>query len=420
MILGLMKGSTERIVITGRGVLAGSLHSVQEVWSRTLSEERVSGDLPDDPSLASLAGLPAGDALILARHQLLALAAVEAAWRDAGLPADRNRIRGEGEKTRHPRYGCVSGSSLGGLAAMEEETSAPGYRPTPYALSRWRGNAVGAVTTLRYGLGAPDFSLNSASATGAQALFLAATMIRTGLADLVVAVASDGPLPPRLAGTMRRNGSVARDGSSAPLSAGRSGMHPSCGAACLILESASHAAARGARPVAEWIGGSCMNEARHLMAPEDSGGVAGEAIGDLLHRSGLQPGGIDWISLHATGTTRFDRAEILGLGKVFAGGLPWISAFKRVTGHALGASGLIEAALLAEGLSVGTVPPWPSGIDASFGIPDRKSSTAPRPRTALQLAQGMGGTIVLNLLGAVGQEAVLEDGRGSDFRTTPA
>jgi 3-oxoacyl-(acyl-carrier-protein) synthase len=398
MIPGLMIGTQGRIFVSGRGVLLGSMDSVRGIWQRVVSGERIPGELPTGPELAARAGLPSGDTLILAQHQLLALAAVEEAFREAGLPAERNRLRGEGKKQRHPRWGCVGGSSLGGLAAMEKETSVPGYRPSPYSLSRWRGNSVAAVTALRHGLGGAVIPVNSASATGAQALFLAGTMILSGAADLMVAVVSDIALPPRLAGTMRRNGSVAAAPSSLPLSAGRSGMHPSAGAACIILESEAHAAGRGRLPLACWEGGSSVNEALHLLAPEDAGSVAGEEMISLLRRHGRVRGDVDWVSLHATGTPRFDAAEIRGLGIAFPDRLPWISAFKRVTGHALGASGLIEAALLAEGLSRGAVPPWPGGTDPELRIAEREPSVAPVPHTALQLAQGMGGTVVINLL----------------------
>jgi hypothetical protein len=67
----------------------------------------------------------------------------------------------------------------------------------------------------------------------------------------------------------------------------------------------------------------------------------------------------------------------------------------------LGASGLLEAALLAEGLNTRSVPPWPSGIDPALRIDDRDLSDQPRPERALQIAQGMGGTVVLNLFSAV-------------------
>ena len=89
------------------------------------------------------------------------------------------------------------------------------------------------------------------------------------------------------------------------------------------------------------------------------------------------------------------------LGRVFPETLPWISGFKRHAGHTLSASGLIEASLLVEGLRRGMVPPWPGGIDPTLGFPTVPPAVSPVPRTALQLGQGMGGDVVVNLLASV-------------------
>lgn len=269
-------------------------------------------------------------------------------------------------------------------------------RLSPYALSRWRANSVGAVTSLRYGLGGADFSLNSASATGAQSLFIGASMIRAGMADAVVVVAAD-PFPtPRILETMTRNGSVAKEGDSLPLTSGRSGMTPVEGAGCLILESEEYLNSRAGIPLAEWIGGECANEAYHLMAPNNEALVLEKVLAQCVSEKEQ----IDWISLHATGTPRFDRAEITALQRFFKKGLPWITSFKRITGHALGASGLIEGALLCQGLNKGEVPPWPTDIDPSLDL-EKTPRRDPVPELALQVAQGMGGTVVVNLLKSV-------------------
>jgi 3-oxoacyl-(acyl-carrier-protein) synthase len=110
---------------------------------------------------------------------------------------------------------------------------------------------------------------------------------------------------------------------------------------------------------------------------------------------------VDWVSLHATGTPRFDATEIACLQRVWGGNLPLISAMKRTTGHALAASGLLEAALLAEGLRLGTLPPWPKNLDPALGLPISPSLPTQKPELALQIGQGMGGTVVVNLLGHV-------------------
>jgi len=392
----------QRVFITGSAVLSGSVDRVSGLWALALNDRKVQGCIPGDHELSARMGLPPGDASILSRHQILALAVADQAWRTAGLGGGRNRLRGEGAKESNRNFGCVGGSSLGGLVAMEEDFEArPDKRFSPYALSRWRGNAVGSVVALRHGLSGCVLSLNAASATGAQLLWMAGTLIRGGSAEAVVAVAADQSASPGIAAAMGRNGSVSKDGNSAPLSVERSGMTPSEGAACLILESAAHAAARAARPLAEWLGGESRNESRHLQAPDPEGKTLEEMIRRSLEGFSPDGGGTDWISLHATGTNRYDAVEASVVRRVFGEKLPWISAFKRTTGHALSASGLMEAALLVEGLRAGDVPPLPSGIDESLDLGIPAGAQPPVPRVALQIGQGMGGDVVVNVLGGI-------------------
>ena len=397
-----MAAEQQRVFITGSAVLSGSVDRVDALWSLAKSDRKVQGATPADSELSVRAGLASGDASILSRHQILALAVADQAWKNAGLRSARNRLRGEGAKESLPQFGCVGGSSLGGLVSMEQDfESRPDKRFSPYALSRWRGNAVSSVVALRHGLSGTVLSLNAASASGAQILWMAGTLIRGGIVDAVVAVAADQSPSQGIASAMGRNGSVAKNGDSAPLSGARSGMNPSEGAACLILESEKHAAARSAKVLAEWLGGASRNEARHLQAPDPEGKTLEEMI--LRSQEEILPGGksVDWVSLHATGTNRYDNVEASVLKRVFGKKIPWISAFKRTTGHALSASGLLEAALLAEGLRFGDVPPLPSGIDESLGLAFPEANPQPVPRIALQIGQGMGGDVVVNLLGAI-------------------
>lgn len=391
----------ERVFVTGSGVLSGSSDHPGSLWDLARSGLKSPVEIPENDVLSDRIGLGSGDASILARHQLLALHAVESAWSVAGLGPERNRIRGEGARHRHSRFGCIGGSSLGGLVAMERDLEEPrSAKLSPYAISRWRGNSVGAAVSLRHGLGGSVLSLNAASATGAQILWLAGSMIRGGMADLVVAVAAD-PYPSELVGkALGRNGSVAKNVASAPLSPGRSGMIPAEGAACLILEGEAHLANRGGVPLAEWLGGGCLNEAYHLQAPDPDGATLEGLVRDVLRE--IPSSRPDWVSLHATGTTRFDSVEAEVIQRLFGERMPWISAFKGVTGHALSASGLLEAALLVEGLKRGEVPPLPKDVDESLGLNLPFGITPPVPKTALQIAQGMGGDVVVNLLGNAG------------------
>ena len=386
-----------RVWITGASILAGGSSEVSRVWEALSKDEVIALEAPPVIELAAGAALDSGDARIVSRTQLLALSVVERAWAAAGLPAQRNKLRGEGRKIRHSRIGVVAGSSLGGLSAMEHDIPGGGT-PPPYALSRWRGNSVAAAVALRFGCGGADFSTNAASATGAQTLYLAAMLIRAGVLDAVVSVAADEAPLGRVLAAMQSNGSVAHSVEARPLGALRNGMKPCEGAACLILESETHARSRGVEPLGEWLSGAAANEARHFLAPDPEGEALSELLGQILVRSEMPDSGKLWALLHATGTPRFDGIEIACLRRFFGGSFPWITAVKRTTGHALGASGLIEAVMAVEGFRRKAVPCWPSNTDPALALDSARPPVPPRPDSALLIGQGMGGTVVLNLL----------------------
>lgn len=386
-----------RVWITGKSVLAGGSPEIGRVWEALAKDEVLTLAPPSLSELSSEAGLDSGDARIVSRTQLLALSVAERAWRQAHLPDPRNKLRGEGEKIRYARIGVVAGSSLGGLCAMDHDL-ATGGEPSPYALSRWRGNSSAAAVALRFGCGGADFSTNAASATGAQTLYLAAMLVRSGVLDAVVAVAADEAPTPGVLEAMHSNRSVSHSPEARPLGVLRKGMKPCEGAACLILESEAHARARGVEPIGEWLAGAAGNESRHFLAPDPEGEVLGELLAQILGRPELGDSQKLWALLHATGTPRFDGIEIACLRRFFGGGLPWVTAVKRTTGHALGGSGMIEAVLALEGLRRGEVPCWPSNTDPALALDAARPPNPPRPEAALLIGQGMGGTVVVNLL----------------------
>jgi 3-oxoacyl-(acyl-carrier-protein) synthase len=394
----LLRKKDSFVQVSGASLLVGGLpigNAAQiraHAWERLCKGKMLPSTQPERDQLSEITSLNVADSSVLGTQQLMALAVTEIAWQEAGLHSSRLRIRGAEAGFRHTRYGCVSGSSLGGITAFELEIT-EGKRTSPYSLSRWRGNSVGAAVTKRFGLGGGDYSLNSASATGAQCLYLAATLIQAGLCDLMVVVAADAQATPQLSNAMHRNGSLTRDAAQGPLTSGRSGMNPVPGAACLILESAEHLSARGGRALANWLGGECANEAYHMLAPEPGGQV----LRSLLKKVPIQP---DWVSMHATGTASFDAIEVEAIRAVLNQKRPWLTSIKSLTGHALGASVLIEAAIVIEGLQRTSLPPWPADTDPLLDLASIKPSVAPQPETALLIGQGMGGNVVINMLGA--------------------
>jgi 3-oxoacyl-[acyl-carrier-protein] synthase II len=173
-------------------------------------------------------------------------------------------------------------------------------------------------------------------------------------------------------------------------------MVPREAAGCLVLEHCQRAQARGAGVLAELHNSVSGCEAHHLVAPLPGQALSHQLLQRLRREDNRAQTPIDWLCLHATGTPRFDREEVAFVNEAFAT-LPWISALKRSLGHGLGAAGVVEAALIVEGLRCGEVPPWPAEIDPALGLPRQPAGGPPIPERALQLASGMGGVVVMNL-----------------------
>lgn len=393
------------VVISGAEAMVAARIGLPALWQQLQDDALLADDRLDRLRLAGIARLRDAELAVLSHQQLLGLAAAEGAWRQAGLPPLRQPLRGEA----HPplaegwrlRAGVVAASALGNLNALLMDTSRPGHRSAPFSLSRWRGNGLGAVLALRFGLQGEQFNLNAASSSGAQALALAARMIAFGELDLALVVGAEPALAPLLLEANRRSGAMALEGPSRPLTADRSGMVPREAAAALILEREDRALARGAAVLARVVACVSGNEAHHMVAPLPGQGLSDQLL-QRLHRQlwaavdGPAPP-IDWLCLHATGTRRFDTEELAFVRRAFTP-LPWITAMKRCLGHGLGAAGVVEAALIVEGLRRGELPPWPAPLDPALGLPVRPPLSPRPPRSALQLASGMGGVVVMNLL----------------------
>ncbi len=341
---------------------------------------------------------------ILTPCLLPAIIAVEKAWERAELSDQRNALRGKGPRIRHPRAAVVAGSSLGRISPIiSEHTSNTEKKLSPYTLSRLRGNAIAAPIATRFGLGGGSLSLSAASATGGQALWMAAHLIRIGMADQVVVVCTDSLKSNLVTKALHSIGIVASSSHSRPLSSQRDGMRPIEASAAVILESYTNTIKRNFKPLARWTAGSIKNECHHLIAPEPSGTTLKEATQETLNYLGYDISKIDWLSMHATGTCLWDHIESRLALEIFGPSLPHISAFKRTFGHTLGSAGLLEASMLAEGLATQRLPLWPKNTDPKLKLKQNLKRTIPpiKLQRAMMWSAGMGGDVTVNLFEAL-------------------
>jgi 3-oxoacyl-[acyl-carrier-protein] synthase II len=214
---------------------------------------------------------------------------------------------------------------------------------------------VGRDVAAELGLSGRVTVLAGACAAGNYALGHALDLIRLGRADVVLAGGTDAFSRVAFTG-FARLGALAAE-ACRPFSVDRDGLVLGEGAALLVIESATAAAARGAEPLAELAGIGLSGDAFHIVSPDPQGRGASRAMLAALEDAGVDPGEIGYISAHGTGTPANDRAEVAAARAVFGRGGPPMSSIKAITGHGLGAASALEAVACVQALREHVVPP---------------------------------------------------------------
>jgi 3-oxoacyl-[acyl-carrier-protein] synthase II len=214
---------------------------------------------------------------------------------------------------------------------------------------------VGRDVAAELGLGGRVTVLAGACAAGNYALGHALDLVRLGRADTVLAGGTDAFSRVAFTG-FARLGALAAD-ACRPFSGDRDGLVLGEGAALLVVESATAAAARGAEPLAELAGIGLSCDAFHIVSPDPDGRGATRAMAAALEDAGAAPGEVGYLSAHGTGTPANDRAEVAAARAVFGKGGPPMSSIKAITGHGLGAASALEAVACVEALRTQIAPP---------------------------------------------------------------
>ncbi|HTD47063.1 MAG TPA: beta-ketoacyl-ACP synthase II, partial [bacterium] len=264
--------------------------------------------------------------------------------------------------------GCFVGSALGGAAFAEEQHTVfmtqgiHRVRPT-LALSVFCG-AASCNIAIDFDLRGPSSANSDSCSSGAIAIGEAFRTVRDGYADIMLAGGVEVPLTPLIFGAFAiiramstRNDEPAR--ACRPFDRGRDGFVMAEGAALLVLEELEHARRRGASIYGEVLGYGASNDAHHMTAPLPTGAQAARAMRCALAEADIPPEAIGYINAHASGTPLNDGAETLAIKQVLgdhAYRVP-VSGTKAMHGHALGASGAIEAAICMLALRHAYLPP---------------------------------------------------------------
>jgi 3-oxoacyl-[acyl-carrier-protein] synthase II len=289
--------------------------------------------------------------------QLAVIAAMEA-WRHAGFglnednPVDRDRL------------GVAIATGIGGLHTLldnwdiQKEKGA--RRVSPLGVPMLMANASAANVSIRLGARAGAHTPVSACASSNESISLGLDMIRLGRADVVVVGGTESCIHPmpiasfaQMQAMSRRNDDPER--ASRPWDVDRDGFVLGEGAACIVLERADAAKARGARVHARLAGAGATADGYDLVAPHPEGEGAGRAISAALRDAGLTKADIGHVNAHATSTPVGDTAEA-GAIRSSLGDHVLVSATKSQTGHLLGAAGALESVFTILALREQVVP----------------------------------------------------------------
>jgi 3-oxoacyl-[acyl-carrier-protein] synthase II len=253
------------------------------------------------------------------------------------------------------RAGVIMGSGIGGLYTIQEEHNAflaanSPRKISPFFVPSTIINMISGHLSIRFGLRGPNFAVVSACTTSTHALGVAMRTIQYGDADVVLAGGSEmattvmgvGGFGQAKALSTRND---APTEASRPWDKDRDGFVLSDGGGAVVLEELEHARRRGARIYAELAGFGMSGDAYHITAPPEDGNGARRAMQTAMQDAGMNASDVQYINAHATSTPLGDVAETLAIKGAFgpAAQQVAISATKSVTGHLLGAAGVVEA-----------------------------------------------------------------------------
>ena len=361
----------ERVVITGMGVVSPVGNSIEDFW-RGISEGKLGiGEITRfDTSgfkvkfaaeVRDFNPLDYMDKNTARRSDLFCQYALAAAAQAVEMSGIEGKVSPE-------RLGVYVGSGIGGMGtfvseAVKLELGGP-RKVSPLFIPKMIGNIAAGNIAIRYQAQGPCLPVVTACATSTNALGEAYRAIQHGYADALIAGGAEATITPlALAGFTNCQALTNADDpgeASIPFDARRSGFVMGEGAGIVVMESLSHAQARGANILGEFAGYGNTCDAHHLTAPDPGAGPSSRAIRMAAEEAGISPSDALYINAHGTGTPLNDSTETMAIKLALgedAARRAVISSTKSVTGHMLGAAGAAEAIACVLALQHGVIPP---------------------------------------------------------------
>jgi 3-oxoacyl-[acyl-carrier-protein] synthase II len=363
----------KRVVVTGIGALTPVGNNLEEYWQGLVNgvsganmitlfdaskfKTRFACELKN---FEATNFLDRKEARKIDRFSQIAIVASDQAIADANITADN---------VNHDRVGVIFASGIGGLITFQQEVMefAKGDgtpRFNPFFIPKMILDIAAGHISMRHGFRGPNFAVVSACASSTNAIIDAFNYIRLNKADIIITGGSEAVVSEAGVGGFNAMKALSERNddfitASRPYDRDRDGFVMGEGAGVLVLESLEHALARGAKIYCEIGGGGATADAHHITAPHPEGLGAKNVMIAALQDAELKPEDIDYINTHGTSTPLGDGAELKAILHVFgehAYNLN-ISSTKSMTGHCLGAAGVIEAIACIKAVITDIVPP---------------------------------------------------------------
>ncbi len=298
----------------------------------------------------------------------LAAGAAREAMLDGGLATIGEDGKAKTNFQDPERFGCIIGSGIGGLKTTEDQhtnymAKGPG-RISPFMIPMLISNMASGIVSMEYGIQGPNYAPVSACATSAHSVGEACRLIREGDADVFLAGGSESAIVPLgIGGFAAMKALSTRNddptAASRPWDKDRDGFVMGEGAGIVVVEELEHAKKRGAKIYAEIVGYGMTADAFHMSAPLPNHEQAQRSMRIALQKAGLNPSDVDYINAHGTSTPMGDIAEVRAVKAVLgehAKRVP-VSSTKSMTGHLLGAAGVVETIVCVKAIQDSILPP---------------------------------------------------------------
>lgn len=362
----------KRVFVTGMGAITPIGNSVDAFWQNLIAgksgaaqiRQFDTGDMPYNIACEVKDFDPTNYmdrklARRTARSTQFAIAATREALTDANLTIDERNWN---------NVGVLIATGGGGITEIEmatQEMDIKTWRSVgPFVVPAAMANAVSCLVSIETGARGPVMTSTAACASGHYSIIEGFHFLQRGEADVIIAGGTESAVSLLTMSAFGRMGPLSSrtddpEHACRPFSVDRDGFVSGEGGCVLILETEEHARTRGARLLAEVLGGRLTGDAFHITAPDPDGDGAARALAGAIKNAHLEPSDVDVVFAHGTGTVLNDAGETKALKRVFNGHLNnmKITSIKSMVGHALGAAGAQSAVAAVRTLQEGIVPP---------------------------------------------------------------